>query len=88
MNTTTDARAGRLRAARRSSAPEAAASAAIVLPGYLLLDYARDLRLLDKFSTGGSGVIYRGTLLNPGLRAKLGVETVRPGQRAGGAAAH
>lgn len=42
---------------------------AIALPGYLLLDYAKDLRVDYQLSNGGGGVIYAGTLMNTAVRS-------------------
>ena len=48
----------------------------IALPGFLLLDYAKDLRIVNRFGNGGSGVVYRAVLLDPKLRKQHNVEEV------------
>jgi len=42
----------------------------VSLPGFLLLNQRADLRVEAKLGKGGSGDIYRGTLLNPDLTRK------------------
>ena len=48
----------------------------IALPGFLLLNFDQDLRQEENLSQGGSGIIFKGTLLNPNLIGKHGTEIV------------
>ena len=40
------------------------------------MDYAKDLRIINRFGNGGSGVVYRAVLLDPKLRKQHNVEEV------------
>jgi len=40
----------------------------ISLPGYLLADYKKDLRIEKQISSGGESVVYKGTLLSLELK--------------------